>query len=207
MDLELTNKEKETVRLISEYFNTNGEMPSVRTLMSLLNYKSPRSVSVILESLDDKNVIYKKLNGKYYLSELKIIKEEKSNAQTIKVPLLGSISCGAPIYAEENIEAEISISLDLLNQNNKYFLLRAEGDSMDLDGISNGDIVLVKQQNHAEIGDKVVALIDDHATIKLYHRANNMVILKPKSSNKEHQPIILTSDFRIQGVVETVIPI
>ena len=72
--------------------------------------------------------------------------------------------------------------------------------------INDGDLVLVKQQPTANEGDKVVALIDDKATIKEFHRAQNMIILKPKSSNKKHKPIILTEDFQVQGVVIATIP-
>jgi repressor LexA len=58
----------------------------------------------------------------------------------------------------------------------------------------------------ANEGDKVVALIDGEATIKEFHRVQNMIILKPRSSNRECKPIILTDDFQIQGVVVTAIP-
>jgi repressor LexA len=73
--------------------------------------------------------------------------------------------------------------------------------------INDGDLVLIRQQQIAQNGDKVVALIDDEATIKEFHNNGNMIVLKPRSKNSKHQPIVLTSDFRIQGIVETVIPI
>lgn len=77
---------------------------------------------------------------------------------------------------------------------------------MDEGGINNGDFVLVRQQSSAENGDTVVAIINDEATIKEFHSTKNAVILKPKSSNPQHVPIILTSDFQIQGVVVKTIP-
>ena len=77
---------------------------------------------------------------------------------------------------------------------------------MDEAGINEGNLVLVRQQSTADEGDNVVALIDDEATIKEFHRTGNMIVLKPKSSNKEHTPIILTNDFQIQGVVVATIP-
>ena len=126
--------------------------------------------------------------------------------ETVKIPLLGDVACGLPILASENIVAEIPVSVDLVKPNQKYFILRATGDSMDEAGIMDGDLVLIRQQQVAENGDRVVALIDDEATIKEYYRKGDMVVLKPKSRSPNHQPIILTSDFRIQGVVEMVIP-
>jgi repressor LexA len=77
---------------------------------------------------------------------------------------------------------------------------------MNLAGINDGDIVLVRQQGSARNKEIVVALIDDEATIKEFNAADNMIILKPKSSNPAHKPIILTRDFMVQGIVVTTIP-
>ncbi|MBL7132448.1 MAG: helix-turn-helix domain-containing protein [Candidatus Omnitrophica bacterium] len=129
----------------------------------------------------------------------------KTTYPTIDVPLVGVVSCGTPLLAEENIEAKIPVSTKLAKPPHKYFLLRASGDSMDEAGINNGDLVLVRQQMVAGSGDNVVALIDDEATIKELQISNKAIILKPRSTNKEHQPITLTKDLKIQGVVITTI--
>ena len=131
---------------------------------------------------------------------------DTANAKTVNVPLVGTVACGIPILADENIEAMIPVSTDLAKPPAKYFLLRAKGDSMDLSGINDGDIVLVRQQPTATAGDAIVALIDDEATIKEFHPSPRTIVLKPKSKNREHRPIVLTKDFRIQGVVVTAIP-
>jgi len=173
--------------------------------MSDLGYKSPRSAALIIKELIKKGFLNKKSNG-----ELQLTKQEDSgseyNARTVDVPLVGTVACGLPIFADENIEAFYPVSLDLVQSGSRYFLLRAQGDSMDKSGINNSDLVLVRQQPSAENGDIVVALINDEATIKEFHRTKNAVILKPKSSNLQHVPIILTSDFQIQGVVIETIP-
>lgn len=204
---EFSNKELFAIRSIRNFLMKHGKMPSVRELMLELGYKSPRSVSVLLEALIIKGVISKKESGGIQLNEFEMEDSLMDNARTVKIPLLGSVACGLPIFAEENIEAEIPISVKLIKPNQKYFILRASGDSMNEAGINDGDLVLIKQQQDAQNGDRVVALIDDEATIKEFHKKNNMIILKPKSNNLKHQPIILTENFRIQGVVETVIPI
>ena len=77
---------------------------------------------------------------------------------------------------------------------------------MNLKGINDGDLVLVKQQNTANSGDLVVALIDDDATIKELRINNDNVILLPRSSNESHVPIILSRDFIVQGIVISTIP-
>ncbi len=135
----------------------------------------------------------------------KVETADNTIAQTVKVPLLGEVACGTPIFAEENIEAFIPVSDKLIKSSYHYFILRASGDSMDEAGINDGDLVLIRQQQIAKNGDKVVALIDDEATIKEFQNNGNMIVLKPRSKNSKHQPIILTTDFRIQGIVETVI--
>jgi len=72
-------------------------------------------------------------------------------------------------------------------------------------GINDGDLVLVRQQLTADNGDMIVALIDDEATIKEFYRLEDIIILKPRSTNKQHTPIVLTKDFQIQGIVVTAI--
>jgi len=135
----------------------------------------------------------------------KFNEDSVTNASTVKIPLLGTVACGIPIFAEENIEAFIPVSDKFLKPTNRYYILRASGDSMNDVGIDDGTLVLIRQQQTAQNGDNVVALIDNEATIKEFHYCNDMIILKPRSKNGKHQPIVLTSDFRIQGIVERVI--
>lgn len=157
-----------------------------------LGYKSPRSSAVLLNNLEEKEILKKKSDGSYQIVDFEI-------------PLIGSVACGMPIFTDENIEAEVSISVEMIKSGYKYFLLKAEGDSMNEAGINNGDLLLIRQQQDAENGDRILALIDEEATVKEYNKSGGMVILKPKSTNKIHQPIILTSNFRVQGIVEEVI--
>lgn len=203
----LSDKEVEAVKLIRNFILHQGRTPSVRELMKGLNYKSPRSASVLYNILEEKDVLKKKSDGSYQIFDFEILEEFGTRAQTVKIPLLGNVACGIPIFADENIEAEVSISIEMIKKGYKYFLLRAEGDSMDNAGINNGDLLLIRQQQDAENGDRILALIDDEATVKEYNKSNGMVILKPKSNNQIHQPIILTDNFRIQGVIENVIKI
>jgi repressor LexA len=207
MFLELTDKELQALKVIRNHLFHYGEMPSVRELMRGLNYKSPRSASLMYQNLEEKGILRKKQDGSFQLSEFEIPESFGTREQTIKVPLLGSIACGLPIFAEENIEAEIPVSIKFIKGDYKYFLLKAVGDSMNMAGINDGDLVLIRQQQTAENGDKVVALIDDEATIKEYRNNGDHIVLLPKSITNVHQPIILTRDFKIQGIVERVISI
>ncbi|MFH2068269.1 MAG: transcriptional repressor LexA [Candidatus Omnitrophota bacterium] len=203
-EMQFTQKQLEAVRHIRNWLMHKGRTPSIRELMANLNYKSPRSVQDILEQLQEKGVI-KKLESRDY--QLIMDPDFGSvHAQTINIPLVGAVACGTPVLAEENIEGFIPVSTSLVKPGSKYFLLHARGNSMDEAEINDGDLVLVRQQPTADEGDNVVALINDEATIKEFHRTGNIIVLKPKSSNKEHKPIILTDDFQIQGVVVATIP-
>jgi len=194
----LTIKAKEALRHIRNFIMLNGRVPSVRELMGSMGYKSPRSSTLLMEELAAAGFLEKKADGSF-----RMVKDLDSNdsGRTVLVPLVGSVTCGVPILAEENIEAMIPVSIALARPGNKYFLLYAKGDSMDMAGISDGDLILVRQQSTAENGDKVVALIDDAATVKEFQHRGGYVTLLPRSSNNCHQPIILTDNFRVQGVV------
>ena len=198
-----TPKQLEAIRYIRNELIHQGRTPSVRKLMAALGYKSPRSAQDIIEQLRERGVIRKLRSGEYQLPADP--KPGTAHAQTVNVPLVGSVACGGPILAEENIEGFIPVSTAIAKAGSRHYLLRARGDSMNRAGIKNGDMVLVRQRSTAEEGDRVVALIDNEATIKEYHRSNGMVVLTPKSNNQKHRPIILTQDFQVQGVVVAVI--
>lgn len=201
---DISNKELEALREIRNSLMHRGRIPSIRELMASLGYRSPRSAAVIYENLIEKGALRRKRDGNLQL--VNGIADESVRAQTVDVPLVGSISCGIPVLAEENVEAMIPVSTRLAKPPEKYFLLRAKGDSMDQKGINDGDLLLIRQQTTAKNGDIVVALIDDEATVKEFHAAGDTVVLKPQSSNKQHQPIVLTKDFQVQGIVVTSIP-
>ena len=195
----LSKRETEAFRIIRNAVVHEHKSPSLRKLAELLGYSSPRSATIITRRLAGEGFIKRKDDGGWQI--LKDIDRGLSVAQTVKVPLVGCVACGSPILAEENIEAYIPVSTKLAKPGHKYYLLHAQGDSMDKAGINDGDIVLIRQQSDADDGEKVVALIDGKATIKEFFKSSNAVVLKPKSTNSEHKPIILTEDFQIQGVV------
>jgi len=206
MQSQITNKETTAIKAIRNFLMQNGRMPSVRELMRDLEYKSPRSVSVILNNLIEKGVLNKKDDGSIQLIQDHTVNSDAEREETTQIPLLGLVTCGSPMLAEENIEAYFSVSTKLAKQPGKYYFLRAMGDSMNQKGIYDGDLVLIKQQSTANNGDIIVALIDDEATIKELQINPDSVVLHPRSSNKKHTPIILSRDLIIQGIVVTTIP-
>ncbi len=119
-----------------------------------------------------------------------------------KIPILGRISAGMPIYAEENIEG---YTLTDLNGGAEYFGLRVTGDSMNAMRINEGDIVIVRRQEEVESGEIAVVLVDgENATIKRFYSTNSTVTLMPQSTNPVHQPQIYDleyTDIKVLGKV------
>jgi repressor LexA len=200
----LAEKDLEALRYLRNAIVHQGHSPSIRELAKTLDYNSPRSAFLLLNRLIEQGWLKRREDGSLQLR--KDLPETSDHARTVEVPLVGSVSCGAPLLAEENIEAHLTVSTALAKPGGKYFLLRAVGDSMNKSGINEGDLLLVRQQPTADNGQRVVALIDDAATVKELQREKDVLVLKPRSTNKEHKPIILADDFIIQGVVTTVLP-
>ncbi|MDP3999092.1 MAG: DUF2075 domain-containing protein [bacterium] len=128
-----------------------------------------------------------------------------STFATTRVPIVGSAPCGNPILSEENIEEYIDVDARKLKPGYLYFILRAEGDSMNLAGINNGDLVLCRQQLKADTGDRVIALLGNNVTIKMYDKKDGRRILLPKSTNKAHVPITPEEGDSVQGVVQEIL--
>ena len=106
---------------------------------------------------------------------------------TFFIPMLGKIAAGSPTLAEENIEGYIPLPSNLLGAYGADFALRVKGDSMVGDHILDGDIIMVKEQNTAENGEIVAALIEDEAVVKRFYRSEEYIELR--SSNPLYPPI------------------
>jgi repressor LexA len=197
----LSDKDKKAFALIRNKIIHYGESPTLREINEVTGGKSPRSASLVIDRLVESGLIKK--NGRNIILANTY---NESSVSTIDVPLVGAVACGTPIFAEENIQTYIPISTRMAKKGSTYFLLRALGDSMDEAGINSGDLLLIRQQDSAEKGDKVVALINDEATVKVFEKTRDAVILRPQSKNKNHKPIILTDNCMIQGVVVAVLP-
>lgn len=200
----LSDKDKKAFALIRNKIIHYGESPTLREINEVTGGKSPRSASIVVDRLEKAGLIQKNgrsivLTGSPYMD---------NSVSTIDVPLVGSVACGTPLFAEENIQTYIPISTQMAKKGSTYFLLRAQGDSMNdaFNPINSGDLLLIRQQDTAENGNTVVALINDEATVKIFEKTRDAVILRPKSKNKDHKPIILTNNCTIQGVVVAVLP-
>lgn len=119
-----------------------------------------------------------------------------------RIPILGRISAGLPLYAEQHIEG---YTLTDLNGGAEYFALRVSGDSMNAARIQDGDILIVRRQEEVENGEVAVVMVgDEDATVKRFYATGSTVTLMPQSTNPTHQPQIYdttTTPIRVIGKV------
>lgn len=109
-------------------------------------------------------------------------------APTQRIPILGRISAGLPLYADEQIEGYTYTDL---NHGGEYFALRVHGDSMDALGIKEGYLVIVRRQDYVDNGTICVVLVgDNEATMKRFYQDGDTVTLMPQSTNPKHMPQI-----------------
>lgn len=105
-----------------------------------------------------------------------------------RIPILGRIAAGLPLYAEQNIEG---YTLTDLNGGAEYFALRVTGDSMNAARIQEGDILIVRRQEEVESGEIAIVMVgDEDATVKRFYSTKDTVTLMPQSTNPKHQPQI-----------------
>ncbi len=201
----LSVKEARALKLVRNSLMHTGIAPSIRDIMKALNYRSPHSAMLLVNRLIERGYL-KRRRADGRLQSIEDPEADRAHARTVSIPVVGSAPCGQPMLAEENIETTLPVSIELARPPHRYFLLRAEGDSMNKKGIQSGDLVLVRQQPDGENGQVVVALIDGEATIKELHKLEGAIILMPRSSNPYHRPVLLHEDFRIQGIVVNAIP-
>lgn len=179
----------------------DGVMPSLREIAEAVGYSSRHSSEKLLLRLEDRGLLKRTADG-IRLSSQKMPATE----QTVDIPLVGSVACGLPTLAEQDYEALIPVSTKIARPGHLYFLLRAKGNSMNKAGIEDGDLLLIRIQQDAPDGEKVVAIINDEATVKKIYHKKDYIVLKPHSTNPDYQPIVLSKDFIIQGVVVATLP-
>ena len=189
---------KRLEQFIDDYMDEYGRSPTTReiaagtgrALSTVHKYLSQMREDGMLEYSGHRNIITRR--------------KQLSASASVKVPILGAVSCGLPKLAEENIEEYVQLPVALFGQG-PFFLLRASGESMIEVGIRDGDLVLVRQQDYAQAGQIVVALIgNDEATLKRYYPEpeHNRICLHPENSAMED---IYVSCCAIQGVAVKVL--
>lgn len=183
----ITDKQREILEYIKEMILKKGYPPAVREICEAVHLKSTSSVHSHLESLE-KNGYIRRDPTKPRTIEILDDNFALTRRELVNVPVIGTVAAGVPILAEQNIEDYLPIPAEIL-PNKEVFMLKVKGNSMIEAGIYNGDKVIVAKQPNAENGDKVVALVDDSATVKTFYKENGHFRLQPENSSMD--PIIL----------------
>lgn len=168
---------KNTLERMEEYIKSysmeKGISPSYRNIMHSLGMSSLNLVQRYVLALEAQGRI-KRTNLGNIDTPKKFDKGESS-----VVPLVGQIACGQPNFAEENIEGSFSLPKGIFGSG-KLFMLRAFGDSMIDAGISAGDLLVLRQQDYADEGEIVVALVGENATLKRFYKGDIKLFCTPK---------------------------
>ena len=183
----ITDKQEEILEYIKEMILKKGYPPAVREICEAVHLKSTSSVHSHLESLE-KNGYIRRDPTKPRTIEILDDDFALTRREVVNVPVIGTVAAGTPILAEQNIEDYLPIPAEML-PNKEVFMLKVKGNSMIEAGIYSGDKVIVAKQPDAENGDKVVALVDDSATVKTFYKENGHFRLQPE--NYTMDPIIM----------------
>ena len=192
----ISAKQQEILEYIKETILKKGYPPAGREICEAVNLKSTSSVHSHLETLEENGYI-RRDPTKPRAIEILDDHFNLTRREVANIPLIGSVAAGQPILAQENIENYFPVPVDLI-PNQEAFILKVKGESMINAGILDGDHIIVAQQETADNGDIVVALLDDSATVKRFYRENSQIRLQPENDTME--PIYAT-DVQILGKV------
>ena len=197
----LTQKQENVLRLIAEKVNEVGFPPTLQELADELGVASKNAVLKHLNALEKKGYIGKRESGA--ARGISILESMGYLDGGNKVPVLGSVSAGSPLLAEENVASYLTVPKELLPSKGEYFALKVQGDSMIDAGIHEDDLVVVQHTNHAINGDIVVALIGNETTVKRFIINGEDRYLKPE--NTKYADIRPTEEWSVQGKVVALI--
>jgi repressor LexA len=192
---ELTGRQRLILEFIREWVERHGYPPSVREIGEAVGLVSPSSVAYQLKELEKKGYLRRDPNRPRAVDvrppPTELSPEEEAAARAARptpayVPVLGRIAAGGPILAEQAVEDVFPLPRELVGEGN-LFLLQVKGDSMVEAAICDGDWVVVRQQQTAENGEIVAAMLEGEATVKTYRRRGGHLWLMPQ--NAAFEPI------------------
>ncbi len=215
-DSVLTERQRSILDVIRASVTTRGYPPSIREIGDAVGLTSTSSVAHQLRTLERKGYLRRDPNRPRAVdvrgshdgsrgADARVVATEVSGSDALPeptyVPVLGRITAGGPILAEEAVEDVFPLPRELVGEGS-LFLLKVVGDSMVDAAICDGDWVVIRQQSVADNGDVVAAMIDGEATVKTFKRTHDQVWLMPH--NPAFDPIP-GNDATVLGKVVTVI--
>ena len=166
----LTKRQTEILGFIKTHIQYSGFPPTISEIQGQFSFKSPNAVQEHLKALVQKGHIRRTPNQWRGLELVVSNKngEETAKYSTVSVPMIGRVTAGLPILAEENFEGTISVDRSLVGRATRLFALHVRGNSMIKAGIYDGDIAIAQQQSVVDHGDIVIALLGDEPTVKRF---------------------------------------
>lgn len=189
----LSSMQQKIYDYLARYIQEHGYPPSLREIGEAVGLRSPSTVHFHLKHLEEAGYIEKNAGKGRAIALTRRASLEKpplpdglsQNADVPlpagRVPILGYVAAGAPILAQESIEGYLPY--DTGRREGEYFALHVRGESMINAGIWDGDLVVVHQQSTANLGEIVVAMLDDEATVKRLSHRNGHIWLLPENDN------------------------
>jgi len=175
MGKKISRRQEEILRYIQKTMDERGYPPSVREIGEAIGLKSSSTVHAHLVHLEKKGYIRRNP------TKPRAIELVGASSSVVRVPVVGRVAAGEPILAVENIEDTFPLPANFLKSSDNVFMLTIRGDSMINAGILDGDYIIVRQQNTAENGDIVVALLGDNATVKRFFKEDDCIRLQPEN--------------------------
>lgn len=204
MRKEVTETQKRVFQTIIDFVEERGFPPTIREIMGRLGYSSVNNVQRILSVLEKKAYIKRNLRGGARCIE--VVEHPESTTETIKkIPIIGRVAAGTPIFAEQNIEGYLSFDPKLIGIH-ADFILHVSGNSMKDAFINHNDLIFVKKLNFPMNNDIIVALLDEETTVKRFFMEHDHIRLQP--ANPDFQPIIINKNdlyFKVLGKVIAVV--
>ncbi|MDQ3024517.1 MAG: transcriptional repressor LexA [bacterium] len=197
----ITDKQRLVLEFIQEYGDSNGYSPSIRDVAGRFECSVKGAYDHVV-ALEKKGLIERSKNRSRSILVASRGKKELSIAEPHKVPVLGRIAAGSMAYAEQQCEEYVTMPLEGMGDEGKCFALRVKGDSMINAGIREHDIVVFREQQTAQPGDIVAAMVEDEATIKFFFSQGGRAVLK--AANPLYPDMYFT-ELRIIGKLKSLI--
>jgi repressor LexA len=194
---DLSLRQTKILDFIKLEIRKKGYPPAVREIGEAVGLLSSSTVHGHLQTLEEKGYIRRDPTKPRAIEILDSSSDILEANKVVHIPIVGRVTAGQPILAEENIESTFPLPADLVRQDN-VFMLKVQGESMIGAGILDGDFIIVRQQNEARNGEIVVALIGDEATVKRFFKERTLIRLQPENPTMEP---IYSQDVSILGKV------
>ncbi|MEI7686221.1 MAG: transcriptional repressor LexA [Planctomycetota bacterium] len=193
---QLTDRQREIYEFIRSKIESRGYGPTVREIGKNFDIKSPNGVMCHLKALEKKGLLTRETHA------ARAITLADHRPPSAGLPFLGLVAAGNPLAA---VAQEDRFSFDDVFCGPERYVLKVRGNSMIENHIEDGDYVVIKKQETAHNGERVVAMVDNEVTLKKFYQERDHIRLEP--ANGAMAPIVVdpSRDIKILGVLAGVL--